>query len=143
MTLFLLAQIAGASVAIDANQVESVVDIGAITPAPRAPAIVRGLAALRSRVVTVLDPRVALGLPPSETTTRAVIVRVEGHHYALLVDGLDDVAPFDLEPLANGLTIAPGWREICRGVVTRGDEPVLAIDLAALIPGAVTGALAA
>lgn len=143
MTLFLLAQIAGAAVAIDANQVESVVDIGAITPAPRAPAIVRGLAALRSRVVTVIDPRVALGLPPSEGATRAVIVRVEGHHYAMLVDGLDDVAPFDLEPLANGLSIEGAWREITRGVVTRGDEPVLAIDLAALIPGAGALALAA
>ncbi|NWP61371.1 chemotaxis protein CheW, partial [Escherichia coli] len=51
--LYLIAQIAGRAVAIDSEQVESVVDIGEVTAVPRASAHVRGLAALRSRVVTV------------------------------------------------------------------------------------------
>ena len=53
--LFLIAHIAGRGVAIDSAQVESVVDIGAVTPTPRAAPHIRGLAALRSRVVTVID----------------------------------------------------------------------------------------
>lgn len=134
--LFLIARIAGRPVAIDSDQVESVVDIGEITPVPRAPAEVRGLAALRSRVVTVIDTCAALGLPPSpQTLARAVITLVDGHHYAILVDALEDVAPFQLLPLDGGVTLDGGWRRAGCGVIDRDGDPMLAIDLNAIIPG--------
>ena len=132
--LFLIAHIAGRTVAIGSEQVESVVDIGAVTPVPRAPGLVLGLAALRSRVVTVIDTRVALGLPRDTAAARAVIVRVDGHHYAMLVDALDDVSAFALQPLANGVPLDPAWRAIALGIIERDGEPVLAVDLAALVP---------
>lgn len=135
MPLFLLAQIAGRTVAIESDQVESVVDIGAIVPVPRADRQVRGLAALRSRVVTVLDTRAALGLEPGpNAASRAVITIVDGHHYAVLVDALDDVAPFELAPLAAGIVLDKGWLSVGRGIVERDGEPILAIGLSALIP---------
>lgn len=133
--LYLVAQIAGRAVAIDSDQVESVVDIGEVTAVPRASAHVRGLAALRSRVVTVVDTQSALGLQGESDARRAVITRVEGHHYAMLVDALDDVAPFELLPLAGGVALDPAWRAAGRGVVEREGEPILAIDLASLVPG--------
>jgi purine-binding chemotaxis protein CheW len=132
--LYLIAQIAGRAVAIDSDQVESVVDIGEVTAVPRASAHVRGLAALRSRVVTVVDTQSALGLDTGGSAQRAVITRVEGHHYALLVDSLDDVAPFDLLPLAGGVALDAAWRSAGRGIVEREGEPILAIDLASLVP---------
>jgi len=136
MALFLIAQIAGRTVAIESSQVESVVDIGAIVPVPRAERQVRGLAALRSRVVTVIDTHAALGLEAGPVeATRGVITIVEGHHYAVLVDALDDVAPFDLAPLSAGIVLDKGWRVIGRGLVERDGEPILAIALDALIPG--------
>jgi purine-binding chemotaxis protein CheW len=132
--LYLIAQIAGRAVAIDSDQVESVVDIGEVTAVPRASEHVRGLAALRSRVVTVVDTQSALGLDSGSQAKRAVITRVEGHHYALLVDSLDDVAPFDLLPLAGGVALDSAWRGAGRGIVERDGEPILAIDLASLVP---------
>jgi purine-binding chemotaxis protein CheW len=102
--LYLIAQLAGRAVAIDSNQVESVV-----------------------------DTHTALGLDSSSEARRAVITHVEGHHYALLVDALDDVAPFELLPLAGGVALA--WQRAGRGIVERDGEPILAIDLAALVPG--------
>lgn len=132
--LFLIAHIAGRTVAISSEQVESVVDIGDVTPVPRAPDLVRGLATLRSRVVTVIDTRIALGLMGEGAAARAVIVRVDGHHYAMLVDALDDVSAFALQPLANGTALAEEWRAIARGIVERDGEPVLAIDLTGLVP---------
>jgi purine-binding chemotaxis protein CheW len=134
MTLHLLAQIAGRMVAVASDQVESVVDIADVTPVARAPAAVRGLAALRSRVVTVIDPRIAIGIPADSQARRAVIVHVEGHHYAFLVDALEDVAPFDVQPLASGLSLDSNWATVARGVIERDGEPILAIDLAALVP---------
>ncbi len=137
MALFLIAQIAGRTVAIESGQVESVVDIGTIVPVPRSERHVRGLAALRSRVVTVIDTRAALGLEAgSQEAMRAVITIVDGHHYAVLVDALDDVAPFDLLPISAGIVLDKGWRVIGRGLVERDGEPILAIALDALIPGA-------
>ncbi|MDQ0836910.1 chemotaxis protein CheW [Sphingomonas faeni] len=81
--LFLVPHIAGRGVAVAAAQVDPVVDIGEIVAVPLAGAFVRGLAALRSRVVTVIDTGTALGLTPtSETVRRAVITVTEGHHCA-------------------------------------------------------------
>ncbi len=138
--LFLIAHIAGRAVAIDSAQVESVVDIGIVIPVPKTGAQVLGLAALRSRVVTVIDTRAALGAALGGTVaearaTRAVITVAEGHHYAMLVDSLQDVAPFDLLPLSSGIVLDGGWRGVGCGIVERDGEPVLAIDLRALLPG--------
>lgn len=134
--LFLIAHIAGRGVAIDSAQVESVVDIGAITPTPRAAPHIRGLAALRSRVVTVIDTHAALGLPKLAITgSRAVITVVDGHHYAVLVDSLEDVAPFVSSPLPPGVVLEAGWGQAGCGAVERDGEPILAIDLTALVHG--------
>ena len=133
--LYLIAQVAGRTVAIDSDQVESVVDIGEVTQVPLASQHIRGLAALRSRVVTVVDTHTALGLDSASQAKRAVITLVEGHHYALLVDALDDVAPFELLPLAGGVALDTAWRRAGRGIVERDGEPILAIDLASLVPG--------
>ncbi|WP_333978143.1 chemotaxis protein CheW [Sphingomonas aerolata] len=87
MELFLIAHIAGRGVAIPAEQVGSVVDIGDVVAVPQAEAAIRGLTALRSRVVTVIDTGTALGLAPTpETARRAVITQVDGHDHAILVD---------------------------------------------------------
>jgi purine-binding chemotaxis protein CheW len=133
--LYLIAQVAGRAVAIDSDQVESVVDIGEVTQVPLASQHIRGLAALRSRVVTVVDTHTALGLDSASQAKRAVITLVEGHHYALLVDALDDVAPFELLPLAGGVALDTAWQRAGRGIVERDGEPILAIDLASLVPG--------
>ncbi|HEX8419221.1 MAG TPA: chemotaxis protein CheW [Sphingomonas sp.] len=135
MELFLIAHIAGRGVAIETAQVESVVDIAEIVAVPRAGTTVRGLVALRSRVVTVIDTGTALGIDPTPGhSRRAVITRIDGHHYAILVDSLEDVAPFDRLPLSSGLALDNGWAAAGTGIVERSGEPMLIIDLTALIP---------
>jgi len=69
-----------------------------------------------------------------QDASRAVITRVDGHHYALLVDALDDVAPFVLQPLASGVPLSEAWQRAGIGLVERDGEPILAIDLTALVP---------
>lgn len=133
--LFLVAHVAGRGVAIATHQVDSVVDIGEIVAVPRAEAAVRGLTALRSRVVTVIDTGVALGLTPMPASaSRAVITRQDGHFYAVLVDSLDDVATFEAQPVSSGLALGSGWRAAGTGIVERDGNPLLVLDLAALVP---------
>ncbi|WNO52771.1 chemotaxis protein CheW [Stakelama saccharophila] len=134
-SLFLLATVAGRTVAIPSDQVESVVDIDAVTPIPLAADHIRGLAALRSRVVTVIDSRRALGAPGDAPDGRAVVTRVDGHHYAVLVEALDDVVAFEEQPLPNGVALDGDWGAVARGMIERDREAVLIIDIAALVPG--------
>lgn len=134
--LYLITAIAGRAVAIPSDSVDSVVDLGAIVPVPAAPRHVRGLAALRSRVVTVIDAATALGTTGGGSETgRAVVVTVAGHVYALLVDRLDDVAAFAVAPLPDGVRLDAGWARAARGVIDRDGEAVLVIDPVELIGG--------
>lgn len=135
MELFLVAHIAGRGVAISAEQVDSVVDIGEVVAVPRAERGVRGLTALRSRVVTVVDTGIALGLAATPASARrAVITRIEGHHYAILVDSLEDVAPFERLSLSSGLALDRGWAAAGTGMIERDGEPLLVLDLSAVVP---------
>lgn len=138
--LFLLARIAGRGVAVPAAQVVSVVEIGEVVAVPRAPHVVRGLAALRSRVVTVIDTAAALGEPCSGEHSRAIIVTADGHEYALLVDTLEDVASFDRQPLSSGLALDRGWAAAGSGMIEHGGEPLLVLDVAALVPAVANAA---
>ena len=135
MELFLVARIAGRWVAIETGQVESVVDLGEIVAVPGATRAIRGLAALRSRVVTVVDTGIALGVDPTPVdAARAVIIWIDGHHYAVLVEALEDVCEYARLPLSRGLVLGSGWTMIGTGLIERDGEPLLIVDLAALVP---------
>ena len=64
-----------------------------VTPVPLAPAAVVGLFNLRGRIVTVVDARARLGLPPREESEGSahVIVTVGGDTTSLVVDRASDV----------------------------------------------------
>jgi purine-binding chemotaxis protein CheW len=136
-SLFLIVRMAGETVALPAGDVESVVEIESIVPAPGAAPHLAGLAALRSRVVTVVDCAASLGFSSVEGEARreAVVAVIEGHPYALLVDGVEDVV--EVEGGVEELTAqaAPGWRRIARGLVHAGDRMLLLVDVASLVAG--------
>src|SRR3569833_234744 len=99
-TLLLIVRLAGARVAFPAADVEAVVEFDMVVPAPGTPPHVAGRAALRSRVLTVIDCPASLGLPAGEVPHRdAVVAVIGGHPYALLVDGVVDEIEADGGPV--------------------------------------------
>lgn len=132
--LFLLARVAGQDVAILSDHVGSVVDIADISPVPRASRAVRGLAALRSRVVTVIDTALAID-PANEPCgqRRAVVTQVDGHHYALLVDMLDDAFRAEIRPLSSGMMPGVAWGAVVSGMIVHDGRAVLVVDVAAVV----------
>src|SRR3546814_7893487 len=62
--LYLVARIADTRVALRSRTIHSVVTVGQPVEVPGAPPHVAGLFALRSRVFTLIDPHVVVGLPP-------------------------------------------------------------------------------
>ncbi len=135
--LLLLTRIADRPAAFRACDIRSIIEIGEITPVPRAPAYVAGLAALRSRALTVIDSREALGMRGADgkTDERAPVVEVDGHAYALLVDRVDDVVSGIGQPSPAAATLGPDWTRVARGMIETTAGPAILVDVVALISG--------
>ncbi|GAO38309.1 chemotaxis protein CheW [Sphingomonas changbaiensis NBRC 104936] len=135
--LYLIATIAGQSVAIHASLVDSVVDLGAIAPVPLAPPHIAGLAALRSKVLTVVCCECALGFAPTQRgPRRAVVIQIDGHHYGLVVGSIEDARVIDEAPQPIRARLEPGWARIAIGMLEHDGEALLLIDPERLIAGA-------
>ncbi|WP_369025923.1 chemotaxis protein CheW [Qipengyuania sp. RANM35] len=140
--LLLMCMIAGRRAAIPASQVQSVIEIDEITPIPGTPGFVRGLTALRSQALTVIDCPVALGLESSGEVSdqRAAVVDVGGHLYALLVDEAYDVGEARSEAMAVPGGFGSGWQHASLGMVETDGGPALVIDVVTLVAGPVAEA---
>lgn len=135
--MLLVVVVAGRRAVLPAAQVNSVVELTAVTPVPRAAAHVTGLAALRSRPLTVIDCTISLGADPGEAPTarRAVVVEHEGHLYGLLVDAADDIVAARGELVPLGADPGPGWRRAAAGRIETEGGALLLLDIAALVAG--------
>jgi len=133
--LVLIVGLAGQRVGIRAAEVESVVEIADITPVPGAPPHVVGLAALRSRVVTVIDGAVALGSAAPTPVRAAAVATVDGHAYALLVDDVEDVLETSGDPRPLPGAVDGAWSRVARESVEAEGDLLLLIEVAELIAG--------
>jgi purine-binding chemotaxis protein CheW len=137
--LLLVVSIAGSRVAFPAALVESVVELEALIPVPRAASHVAGLSALRSRVLTVIDCRLSLDLGATELVDgeihEAAVVELDGHHYALTVDAVEDVVEALSEPVQLRASMGGGWERVSNGIVETEQGPLLLVDMAGLIAG--------
>ena len=100
---------------------------------PLAPPEVAGLLNLRGRIVTAIDLRRRLGLPPREDGGAPVAVGIEdrGELYGLIVDGVGDVLRFKPSSYeANPVNLDPRWTKLCGGVhrLEHGVMVVLDVD---------------
>ncbi|MGN3975196.1 chemotaxis protein CheW [Tsuneonella sp. SYSU-LHT278] len=136
--LVLVLSLAGRQVALRTADVFSVVEIDHVTAIPSAPGYVRGLSALRSITLTVIDAAAAIGLAPPakpEPGARAAIVDHEGHRYALVVDAVDDVAELVAGPVPVPGEAGPRWQRVGEGLIETSRGPALLLSLSALLAG--------
>jgi len=135
--LLLIVTIAGSRVAFPAAKVESVVELDALSPVPRAAAHVAGLSALRSRVLTVIDCQRSLELGSTDLSglREAAVVEVDGHHYALTVDAVEDVVEALSDPQPVRAPMEAGWERVGLGMIETEEGPLLLVDIDALISG--------
>jgi len=144
--LLLVVTIDGERVALPAASVEAVVELDTLITVPRAAPHVAGLSALRSRVLTVIDCKRSLELGQSDCSggiREAAVVELDGHHYALIVDLVEDVVEALSEPSPVRSTMGGGWERASQGMVDTETGPLLLVDVAALIAGAGEAKLAA
>jgi purine-binding chemotaxis protein CheW len=135
--LVLVVTIAASRVAFPAARVESVVELDALSPVPRAAPHVAGLSALRSRVLTVIDCQrsLELGATDLQGLCEAAVVEVDGHHYALTVDAVEDVVEALSDPQPVRAAMEAGWERVGLGMIETEEGPLLLVDIDGLIGG--------
>lgn len=116
---FVSVTVAGQLFGIPVLQVQDVLGPQRITRIPLSPPEVAGSLNLRGRIVTAIDLRTRLKLPPAPEGTKgmSVVVDHQGELYSILVDGVGEV--LKLSPSTaerNPPTLDPIWRDVSGGV---------------------------
>ena len=116
---------------VDVSLVQEVVRLQQMTPVPLASAEMAGLINLRGEVLTAIDLRARLGLPPAEGDREPVnvVVRVDDEPVSLLVDEIGGVlevsqVPFEQTPS----TVDERVRSLLLGAYTLPDRLLLALN---------------
>jgi purine-binding chemotaxis protein CheW len=128
--------VAGQLCGVPVLSVRDVLGAQAITPIPLAPREVAGSLNLRGRIVTAVDLRIRLGLPPRAKGCQAmsVVVEIGGELYSLLADQVGEVLSLPLEERApNPPTLEATWRDVSLGVHRLGESLLVILDVDRLL----------
>ncbi len=129
---FVTAWIAGQLFGIPITRVHDVFEAERITHVPLAPPEISGVLNLRGRVVTALDMRKRLGLPPREKTTKQMAIGIDhdGEAYGLLVDAMGEVLKLSPEALdAVPINLQNDWAAISAGIYRLEDRLMIVFDV--------------
>ena len=116
---------------VDVLCVQEVLRFQQMTHVPKAPEVIEGLINLRGQIVTAIDLRRRLGLPPraGNQMPTNVVIRTDDGAVSLLVDEIGDVLDVDAatyeRPPEN---LDPAAREIISGVYKLKDRLLLVLD---------------
>ncbi len=106
-----------------------------ITPIPLAPREVAGAMNLRGRIVTAIDMRRALDLPPREDGDGMyIVVEKETEFYSLMIDGVGEVMALPPERYEQPpATLNSRWRDVAKGVYRLEDQLLVVLDVDRLL----------
>jgi purine-binding chemotaxis protein CheW len=117
--------------ALDVMRVREVIPARPASPMPGAGALVEGVVELRGALLPVVDLRRRLGTPVTGAGQYVVVV-VGDQRVALAVDSAHEVRRWDDAAVQPAPTLG-GIAEAVAGVVHRGDEMVLLLDVDRLL----------
>jgi purine-binding chemotaxis protein CheW len=116
---------------VEVQTVQEVIRYQEMTRIPLAPEIIAGLINLRGQIVTAIDLRCQLELPPREAgqLPMNVVIRTDDGPTSLLVDEIGDVVEVDEESFENPPeTLEARRREFLRGIYKLKDKLLLLLD---------------
>jgi purine-binding chemotaxis protein CheW len=117
---------------VDVLNVQEVLRFQPMTPVPQAPEVIEGLINLRGQIVTAIDMRRRLRLPPraEDRSPMNMVVRTADGAVSLLVDEIGDVLDMDAATYERTPeNLDPSAREMIRGVYKLKDRLLLVLDV--------------
>jgi purine-binding chemotaxis protein CheW len=136
-TQFCSFRVAELLVGIDVQLVQEVIRAQEMRTVPLAPSEVKGLINLRGQIVTAIDLRQMLGLPPraeEDGPSMNVVVRYDDEAVSILVDEAGDVVELtgaDFEPVPP--TVATRLQRLASGAFKLDGSLVLVLDVEATV----------
>jgi purine-binding chemotaxis protein CheW len=132
LTEYVTVTIGGQLFGLPINRVQDVFMPDRLTRVPLAPREIAGVLNLRGRIVTAIDMRCRLGLPPLEErkATMAVGTEVRGESFGLIIDQVGEVmklANASLEP--NPVNLDPRWTRVSAGVHRLDSQLIVILDV--------------
>ncbi len=114
------------------SNVEDIFMPQSLTEIPLSAPEIAGVLNLRGRIVTAIDMRKRLGLPPRKDGGQSMAVGVEyrGESYGLIIDGVGEVHHLSKDTFENNPSnLDPRWCEISSGVQRLENELMLVLDI--------------
>jgi purine-binding chemotaxis protein CheW len=114
------------------SRVQDVFVPARLTRVPLAPPEVAGVLNLRGHIVTIIDMRRRLGLPPhaGATPNHAIGIERDGEAYGLLVDSVGEVMRIsDAIRTANPVNLDPRLAAVSAGVYRLEGELLIVLDV--------------
>lgn len=129
---FVTAWIADQLFGIPISRVHDVFEVERMTRVPLAPAEIAGVLNLRGRVVTALDMRKRLGLPPRENAKKQMAIGLDhdGEAYGLLVDSMGEVLKLSVDAIdAVPINLQQDWAAVSAGIYRLEDRLMVVLDV--------------
>ncbi|MFQ5533692.1 MAG: chemotaxis protein CheW [Sphingomonadales bacterium] len=107
-----------------------------MTRIPLAQESIAGVLNLRGRIVTAIDVRRRLGLPPrpEDDPGMSVVVEHNNEPYSLLIDSVGDVLSVPTKAFEqNPATLDPRWREVSGGIYRLENELLVVLEVERLL----------
>jgi purine-binding chemotaxis protein CheW len=124
------------------SKVQNILEMSKITKVPKAPAYMLGVINLRGAVLPLVDTRIKLGLPVTETTTKTCIIVCEltlGNEYVMtgiLVDSVQEVLEIEDEKILAPPNIGTTYRsEFIKGIFNVDETFIMLLDLERIFTG--------
>ncbi len=133
---FVTVKIAGQLFGLPIEQVEDVFMPDAITMVPLSNPEVAGVLKLRGRIVTAIDMRKRLGLPPSEDQKVQMAVGIEFNQesYGLIIDKVGEVLRLGQSTYEkNPANLDQRWASVAAGVHRLEGELLVLLDVNAIL----------
>ena len=140
---FVTVTIADQLFGIPVLSVQDVLGEQRITRVPLAPSEVAGALNLRGRIVTAIDVRERLNLPPrpDDDPGMSVVVEHQGEPYSLLIDSVGEVLSLPADRYErNPATLNPAWRDVSEGIYRLDGELLVVLGVDRLLDFAATKA---
>jgi purine-binding chemotaxis protein CheW len=110
-------------------QVREVLQAPSIAKIPLAPPEIAGSINLRGRIVTAVDMRRRLALPPANDKGMSIVVDHHGELYSLIIDQAGDVINLRAsECEGNPATLDPQWQDVACGIYSLKDALLVILD---------------
>lgn len=133
---FVTMRLAGQLMGIPVLAVHDVLASHKITPIPLAPHAVAGVLNLRGRIVTAVDLRARLGLPPRAPGERpmSIVVDHDGEPYSFLIDSVGEVLSLSFDKFErNPVTLDARWQDVSCGIYRLDGELLVIVDVERLV----------